>query len=96
MNKSGKKDLAAKLAMECECFGSKSKAEDIIAAMFTTIANEVTMGTEVAIPGFGKFMIVERAARMGVNPQTGAQIKIPASKTVKFKVSKTLKDACNN
>lgn len=45
------------------------------------------------IPGIGKLVLVKRKARMGRNPQTGAAIKIPAKKVVKFRVAKACKDA---
>lgn len=45
------------------------------------------------IPGLGKLVLVQRKARMGRNPATGEQIKIPAKKVVKFRVSKAAKDA---
>jgi len=44
-------------------------------------------------PGLGKLVLVQRKARTGRNPATGEMIKIPAKKVVKFKVSKTAKDA---
>ena len=45
------------------------------------------------IPGLGKLVLVNRKARMGRNPQTGAAIKIPAKRVVKFRVAKAAKDA---
>ncbi len=45
------------------------------------------------LPGLGKLVLVQRKARMGRNPQTGAAIKIPAKKVVKFRVAKAAKDA---
>jgi len=45
------------------------------------------------IPGVGKLVLVKRKARVGRNPQTGASIKIPAKKVVKFRVAKACKDA---
>ena len=45
------------------------------------------------IPGIGKLVLVNRKARMGRNPQTGAPIKIPARRVVRFRVSKVAKDA---
>jgi DNA-binding protein HU-beta len=44
-------------------------------------------------PGIGKLVLVSRKARMGRNPATGATIKIPAKKVVKFRVAKAAKDA---
>ena len=45
------------------------------------------------LPGVGRLVRVERKARMGRNPATGAAIKIPAKKVVKFRVAKAVKDA---
>ncbi|MBI3607211.1 MAG: HU family DNA-binding protein [Nitrospirae bacterium] len=45
------------------------------------------------LPGLGKLVLVQRKARMGRNPQTGAALKIPAKKVVKFRVAKAAKDA---
>jgi DNA-binding protein HU-beta len=45
------------------------------------------------IPGLGKLVLVNRKARMGRNPATGEQIKIPAKRVVKFRVAKACKDA---
>jgi DNA-binding protein HU-beta len=45
------------------------------------------------LPGIGKLVLVNRKARMGRNPATGVQIKIPAKKVVKFRVAKAAKDA---
>ena len=45
------------------------------------------------LPGLGKLVLVNRKARMGRNPATGAAIKIPAKRVVKFRVAKAAKDA---
>ncbi len=45
------------------------------------------------LPGFGKLVLVDRPERMGRNPQTGEQIKIPAKKVVKFRIAKAAKDS---
>jgi DNA-binding protein HU-beta len=45
------------------------------------------------LPGLGKLVLVQRKAKIGRNPATGEQIKIPAKKVVKFKVAKAAKDA---
>jgi DNA-binding protein HU-beta len=47
----------------------------------------------ITLPGLGKLVLVNRKARMGRNPATGATIKIPAKKVVKFRVAKACKDA---
>lgn len=45
------------------------------------------------IPGVGKLVLVNRKARMGRNPQTGEPLRIPAKRVVRFRVSKSAKDA---
>lgn len=52
-------------------------------------------GKTVDLAGFGKFEITERKAREGINPLTKEKIQIEASKSVKFKISKALKEAVN-
>ena len=52
-------------------------------------------GEKVQLVGFGTFETSERAARTGRNPQTGAEMTIPASKAPKFKAGKALKDMVN-
>jgi DNA-binding protein HU-beta len=48
---------------------------------------------EFVLPGFGKLVKQKRKARIGINPQTRAKIKIPAKTVVKFRVAKAAKDA---
>jgi DNA-binding protein HU-beta len=48
------------------------------------------------LPGLGKLVLVNRAARMGRNPATGEPISIPAKRVVKFRVAKACKDAVLN
>ncbi|MBL0941154.1 MAG: HU family DNA-binding protein [Alphaproteobacteria bacterium] len=69
---------------------SASKAVD---AIFDTIQTALAKGEDIALTGFGSFSVVARKAREGRNPRTGQAIKIAASKQVKFKAGKTLKDA---
>lgn len=59
---------------------------------FATLAHKEAKNT-FTIPGIGKLVLVKRKARIGRNPQTGAAIKIPARKAVKFRVAKACKDA---
>ena len=72
--------------------GEAKKAVD---AVFDTIANELQGGGEVAIAGFGKFSVSDRAARQGVNPATGEKIQIAASKAAKFSAASGLKNKLN-
>lgn len=54
---------------------------------------EVKTSGEFVLPGFGKLVKIQRKARTGRNPLTGAEIQIPAKTVVKFKVAKAVKDA---
>lgn len=62
-------------------------------ALFDAIQSELAAGEKVQLIGFGTFEVRTRAARKGRNPQTGAAIKIKASKVPAFKAGKALKDA---
>jgi len=72
---------------------TKTAVEEIVNTVIDSIVSELTTGGEVNITGFGKFSVSDRAARDGVNPQTGAKIKIAATKVPKFKAGKSFKDA---
>ena len=74
---------------------SKKDAEAALKAFTETVADELKKGEKIALVGFGTFEVSERAAREGRNPQTGAPMKIAASKAPKFKAGKALKDAIN-
>ena len=74
---------------------SKKDSEKAVNATFDSITSALEAGEKVSLVGFGAFDVKERAARMGRNPQTGAAIKIAASKAPVFKVGKALKDAVN-
>ncbi|CAB3723704.1 DNA-binding protein HU [Paraburkholderia phenoliruptrix] len=75
---------------------SKAQAGEALDAVIDAITKAVTRGETVQLIGFGSFSSGARAARTGRNPQTGAEIKIPASKTVKFTAGKAFKDAVNS
>ena len=74
---------------------SKKDTEAALSAFTETIAKTLKKGDKVQLIGFGTFEVTKRAAREGKNPQTGAKIKIPASKAPKFKAGKALKDTVN-
>ena len=74
---------------------SKGDAERTMAAFFDHVLASTRNEEKVAWPGFGSFSVSKRAARTGRNPQTGAPVKIKASKNVKFTASSTLKAAMN-
>jgi len=60
--------------------------------IFELAGEALAEGDKVTVPNFGTFMLSERPARQGRNPATGEPITISASKTIRFKVSKNLKD----
>lgn len=70
---------------------SKAEAERAVVAVIDSIKVGLKKSKNVQLIGFGTFKVAERAARMGVNPKTGAKIKIKKSKTVKFAAGKDLK-----
>ncbi len=74
---------------------TKSDAAAAVDAVFDTITAELKKGGDVRLVGFGNFSVAKRAASTGRNPQTGAEVKIPARKVPKFSVGKALKDAVN-
>ncbi|MHA8137920.1 HU family DNA-binding protein [Lactobacillaceae bacterium Scapto_B20] len=80
-------DVAEKAAL------TKKDATAAVDAVFSSIEEHLADGEKVQLIGFGNFEVRERAARKGRNPQTGAEIQIPASKVPAFKPGKALKDA---
>ena len=66
--------------------------EIIIDSFLETIESALQQGDAVDLHGFGKFTVVERKERQGINPQTKEKITIPSSKAVTFKPAKALKD----
>ena len=74
---------------------SKKDAEKALKAFTDVVAEELKKDGKVQLVGFGTFEVSSRAAREGRNPQSGAPMKIAASKAPKFKAGKALKDAIN-
>ena len=72
---------------------TKSAAGEAIGAFLGAIATQINKGGKVTLVGFGTFVQKVRKARTGRNPQTGAAIKIAASKAMGFKPSKAAKAA---
>jgi DNA-binding protein HU-beta len=72
---------------------SKIDSARAIDSLLDTVTRTLKKGDEVSITGFGKFSVVHRAARRGVNPRTGERVKIKASKAPKFAAGATLKQA---
>ena len=88
-----KAELVAAMAERAEL--SKKDAEAALAAFTNVVAEELKKGEKIQLVGFGTFEVSERAERTGRNPQSGAEMVIPASKAPKFKAGKALKDSIN-
>ena len=69
---------------------SKADAKKALDAFIEATTAALKTGDRVALVGFGSFSVSTRSARKGRNPQTGAEINIPAKKVVKFKVGNDL------
>jgi len=74
---------------------SKADASRALDAVIGSITGSLKKGDQVSIVGFGSFLVRQRSARTGRNPQTGAEIKIAAANVPAFKPGKALKDAVN-
>lgn len=74
---------------------SNTETERVLDSFRDVIQARVRNGDDVAYPGLGKFSRTQRKARMGRNPQTGAEIKVKASKAPKFSAAAGLKAVVN-
>lgn len=86
-----KKELIEAIAKDTTL--TKIVINDVLESLSNQAERTLAAGEEFTLPGIGKLSKGSRSARIGRNPQTGAQIQIEASSTVKFKVSSTLKSA---
>lgn len=82
-------------AVHAKLGGTKKAAEEAVNAFVEVVTNELAKGERVQLVGFGTFEVRHRAARKGRNPQTGEEMRIPASKAPVFKAGKQLKDVVN-
>ncbi|MDP2856826.1 MAG: HU family DNA-binding protein [Bacillota bacterium] len=71
---------------------TKRDVETVVSAITEVIEEALTRGEKVSLVGFGTFEVRDRAARMGRNPQTKQEIKIPATRVPAFRAGKSLKD----
>lgn len=88
MNKGELIDAVAKITQH-----SKAQTGEMFDAFMAVVQNALSSGNNVQMIGFGTFVVEERAARIGRNPATGKELKIPAKKVVKFRVGAKMKDA---
>ncbi|GHU10332.1 transcriptional regulator [Betaproteobacteria bacterium] len=75
---------------------SKVAAGNALDGLLEVITETLVNGDGISLIGFGAFTVGERAARTGRNPQTGAALKIPASRVAKFSAGTKLKAALNS
>ena len=68
-------------------------AKQILESLSAIAVRETKKNGVFVVPGLGRLVRVDRKARVGRNPATGASIKIPAKKVVKFRIAKAVKDA---
>ena len=72
---------------------SKRQIESVLSALTEVVSSTIKKGQKVSITGFGTFDLGKRAARRGVNPQSGAEIQIPEMPMPRFRAGKRLKEA---
>lgn len=88
-----KNDLVTKVSDDTGL--SKSDSARAVDSVIDTITSELKNGGDVRLVGFGTFLVSKRKATTGRNPQTGAEIQIPAANVPKFRAGKSLKESLN-
>jgi len=75
---------------------SRRECANIVDSFFESIKKTLAQGENVKISGFGNFIVKQKKARRGRNPQTGEEIEISERKVLNFRLSQVLKDEINN
>lgn len=88
-----KQELVSAMAEKANL--SKKDAEAALVAFIGSVQDALKKGEKVQLVGFGSFEVRDRAARVGRNPQTGAEMKIEAAKIPTFKAGSSLKELIN-
>ena len=88
-----KEELVQELSKKANV--TQKEAAEVLGALVDTIQTAVAEGQKVTLVGFGTFERRERAARIGRNPQTGKELKIPATKVPAFSAGKRFKTVVN-
>jgi len=86
-----KAELVANIAKEAKI--TKASAEKALKTFTGSVIKALKKGDKLTLTGFGTFSVSKRKARTGRNPQTGKEIKIPATKVAKFKAGNVLKSS---
>ena len=74
---------------------SKKESAELVEKVFQIIKETLSAGEKVKVSGFGNFVVREKNARKGRNPQTGEEIRLDARRVLTFKPSLVLKNALN-
>lgn len=85
-----KKELVKAVAQKLDI--TQKEVAGVVDAVLESIAEALKTGEEIKLTGFGKWTVVERAARQAHNPKTGEPVLVPAKKAVRFKPAKDLKE----
>ncbi|MDR1487340.1 MAG: HU family DNA-binding protein [Deltaproteobacteria bacterium] len=88
-----KAELVAKIAEDTNL--TQSQAAKALNSLLETILDEIKNTGNITLAGLGSFNLVNRAARAGFNPKTREPLRIPASKSVRFRPAKGLKESIN-
>ena len=88
-----KEELVQEIAKKASV--TQKEAAEVLAALLETVQKTDSKGQKVTLVGFGTFEARKRAARIGRNPQTGKELKIPATTVPAFSAGKKFKDAVN-
>ena len=94
MGRMTKADIVEKIYDRVGGF-SKKEAAEIVEAVFDTVKETLERGDKIKISGFGNFVVRDKKARVGRNPQTGKEITISARRVLTFKPSQVLKNILN-
>jgi len=89
-----KSELVNRIAEKTQI--TKKVASEALEETFEALSSALERGEKITLPGFGTFSVTERSERKGKNPQTGAEMTIPASKAAKFKQASALKERLNS
>ena len=88
-----KAELIEAISNETNC--QKKDIDTVLNAYVNVVTNTLKKGEKIQLVGFGTYEVLNRSARIGRNPSTGEEMKIPAARIPKFKAGKRLKDAVN-
>ncbi len=88
-----KNELVANVAFDTGC--SQAEVGRVVESALRAIAETLSAGDEIRLAGFGTFAVSFREGRTGRNPRTGETIQVKASKSVRFRPAKALKEAVN-